>query len=151
MLMAEPTGLGSVIIKILKGRSFSGLLDYLFNPQDNPPPTEIEARDSPKDQSQNEEPALTRGHSSKTDRAEPSSERPPNDSTEGRQSGDRAEAGKAKHEQRGELLITNMAGRSKEELLEHFEALAALRPDVEVNVLHGIISMPEEDVLARAT
>jgi Relaxase/Mobilisation nuclease domain len=131
-----------MIIKILKGRSFSGLLDYLFNPQDKPPPTEIEARSSTKEQSLNEEPAL---------RAEPSSERPMDDSTEGRQSGGQVEAGKAKHEQRGELLITNMAGHSKEELLEHFEALAALRPDVEVNVLHGIISMPEEDVLARAT
>jgi Relaxase/Mobilisation nuclease domain len=140
-----------MIIKILKGRSFSGLLDYLFNPQDKPPPTEIEARDSPKEQSLSEEPVLTRGHSSEADKAEPSSERPPDDSTEGRQSRDRSEAGKAKHGQRGDLLITNMAGRSKEELLEHFEALAALRPDVEVNVLHGIISMPEEDVLARAT
>ena len=90
-----------MIIKILKGRSFSGLLDYLFNPQDKPPPTEIEARDSTKKQSLNEEPALTRGYSSETDRAEPSSERPPDDSTEGRQSADRTEAGKAKHEQKG--------------------------------------------------
>jgi hypothetical protein len=44
-----------------------------------------------------------------------------------------------------------MAGRSKEELREHFEALAALRPDVEVNVLHGILSMPVDDVLSRTT
>lgn len=140
-----------MIIKILKGRSFGGLLDYLFDPQDKPPPREIEARGSPENQRVSEEPLSPDRSSRETDRAGPDKENPPNNSAERKQRGDQDEPGKTEHEQRGELLITNMSGRSKEELREHFEALAALRPDVEVNVLHGILSMPKEDVLSRAT
>lgn len=140
-----------MIIKILKGRSFGGLLDYLFDPQDKSPPREIEARGSPENQRTSEEPPSTDRSSRETDRAGPDKENPPNDSTEGKQRGDQDESGRTEYEQRGELLVTNMAGRSKEELREHFETLAALRPDVEVNVLHGILSMPEDDVLSPAT
>lgn len=138
-----------MIIKILKGRSFGGLLDYLFNPQDKPPPREIEARGSTENQLISEVPPTPESSSRETDRAGPSKEMLPGAPTENQQRGDRSESGNANREQRGYLLITNMAGRSKEELLEHFETLAALRPDVEVNVLHGILSMPEEDVLSR--
>ncbi len=140
-----------MIIKILKGRNFGGLLDYLFDPQDKPPPREIEARGSPENQRISEAPPSPESSSRETDRAGPVKERPPADSTESLQRGNRDESGRTKDEQRGELLITNMSGRSKEELLKHFESLAALRPDVEVNVLHCIISMPEEDVLSRET
>ena len=140
-----------MIIKILKGRSFGGLLDYLFDPQDKSPPREIEARGSPENQRVSEEPLSPDRSSRETDRAGPGKDNPQNDSTEGKQRGDQDESGKTEHEQRGKLLITNMAGRSKEDLREHFETLAALRPDVEVNVLHGILSMPEEDVLSPAT
>jgi hypothetical protein len=140
-----------LIIKTLKGRSFGGLLDYLFDPQDKSPPQEIEARGSPENQRISEEIPSPDRNRRETDMAGPSKENPPNDSTEGKQRGDQNESGKTEHEQRGELLITNVAGRSKEELREHFETLAALRPDVEVNVLHGILSMPEEDVLSPAT
>jgi hypothetical protein len=140
-----------MIIKILKGRSFSGLLDYLFDPQDKPPPREIEARGSPENQRNSEGPPSPASSSRETDRAGPTKNSSPGDYPE-RQSGEgRDEAGDVKREQRGELLITNMAGRSKEELRRHFEALAALRPDVEVNVLHGILSLPKEDVLSSAT
>jgi Relaxase/Mobilisation nuclease domain len=140
-----------MIVKILKGRSFSGLLDYLFTPQDKPPPREIEARGSPDNQRVSEEQSLPKSRNRETDRAGSSKEMSPGDSTGNQQRGNRDRSGVARHEQRGELLITNMAGRSKEELREHFEALAALRPDVEVNVLHGILSMPEEDELSRET
>jgi hypothetical protein len=140
-----------VIIKILKGRNFGGLLDYLFDPQNKPPPPEIEARVFPETQSVNAEPLLAKEHNGETDRAKPIKGRVSDNSAEGRQMGDEDETGNAERNQRGDLLITNMAGRSKEDLREHFEALAALRPDVEVNVLHGILSMPEEDVLSRET
>lgn len=140
-----------MIIKILKGRSFGGLLDYLFDPQDKPPPREIEARGSPENQRNGEGPPSPAICNRETDRAGPIKDRSPDDFTKSRHKGDRDEAGDVKGEQRGELLITNMAGRSKEELREHFEALAALRPDVEVNVLHGILSMPKEDVLPPTT
>lgn len=140
-----------MIIKILKGRRFGGLLDYLFDPQNKPPPQEIEARVSHEIQGVNEEPLLAKEHSGETEGAGPIKERASDNSAEGRQRGDADETGNAERKQRGELLITNMAGRSKEELREHFEALAALRPDVEVNVLHGILSMPEEDALSRET
>lgn len=140
-----------MIIKLLKGRSFGGLLDYLFDPQDKPPPMEIETRGSPENQSIEQEPPPTREHKSETGKAGQGEERSQDDSTEGKQREDRDESGKIQREQRGELLITNMSGRSKEELLEHFEALAALRPDVEVNVLHCILSLPEEDVLSPDT
>ncbi|HKS26723.1 MAG TPA: relaxase/mobilization nuclease domain-containing protein [Pyrinomonadaceae bacterium] len=137
-----------MIIKILKGRSFSGLLDYLFNSQDKPPPIEMEARSSPISQNKNQEPELSGINYSKNDRVRPSRDEPRDNSLEDKQTGER---GETKQEQRGELLITNMAGHSKEELLEHCEALSSLRPDVEVNVLHIIISMPEEDMLSRNT
>lgn len=112
-----------MIIKTLKGRSFGGLLDYLFDAQDKPPP-EIEARGSPDDRGADDEPPQTAERGGET--------------------------GTDKRTQRGNLLITNMGGNCKEELLEHFESLAALRPDVEVNVLHAILSIPEDDVLSRA-
>jgi Relaxase/Mobilisation nuclease domain len=140
-----------LIIKTLKGRSFGGLLDYLFDPQDKSLPREIEARGSPENQRVSEEPPSPDRSSRETDRAGPGKDNPQSDSTEGKQRGDQDDSGKTEHEQRGKLLITNMAGRSKEELREHFETLAALRPDVEVNVLHGILSMPEGDVLSPAT
>jgi hypothetical protein len=139
-----------MIIKILKGRSFGGLLDYLFEPQDKLLP-EIEARGSPKNQGVDEEPLLAKENNLETDRAGSSKERWPDNSAEGNQRELSDEIGNTKRTQRGELLITNMAGRSKEELREHFEALAALRPDVEVNVLHCILSMPGDDVLSRTT
>jgi hypothetical protein len=138
-----------MVIKILKGRSFGGLLDYLFDPQGKSPPQEIEARGSPKTKGMNEELLRTRSHEDGKDRTGPIKERLPNDSTEAEPRESRDEAEKGIREQRGELLISNMSGRSKEELREHFEALAALRPEVEVNVLHAILSMPEEDVLSR--
>ena len=140
-----------MIIKTLKGRSFGGLLEYLFDPQDKSPPREIEARGSPENQRVSEEPSSPDMSSRETDRAGPDKDNAPNDSTERKQRGDQDELRKTEHKQRGELLITNMAGRSKEELREHFETLAALRPDVEVNVLHGILSMSEDDVLSPAT
>jgi hypothetical protein len=140
-----------LIIKILKGRSFGGLLDYLFDPQNRLPPQEIEVRGSPERQPVGDTPPSPEKLCNETDRAGPDKESTLNDSTECKQRGDKDESGKTAQEQRGELLITNMSGRSKEELREHFEALAALRPDVEVNVLHGILSMPEEDVLSPAT
>ena len=139
-----------MIIKILKGRSFSGLLDYLFNPQDKRPPPEPEARGSPEDKGVNDEPPLAEERGSETDRAEPLMVSQSDVSAESKQREDTDETANGKRRQRGNLLITNMAGRSKEELREHFEALAALRPDVEVNVLHAILSMPEDDALSRA-
>lgn len=140
-----------MIVKILKGRNFGGLLDYLFDPHDKSLPREIEAKFSPENQRIREELSSPDRSSHETDRAGPANDKPPNDSMEGKQRGDQDESGKTEREQRGELLITNMARRSKEELREHFGSLAALRPDVEVNVLHGILSMPEEDVLSPAT
>ena len=140
-----------MIIKLLKGRSFGGLLDYLFDPQDKPPPPEIEARSSPENQSIEQSPRVVKGHKSETDRAGPGKEKLPGDPAEGEQKGNKDDTGEAKREQRGNLLITNMSGRNKEDLREHLEALAALRPDVEVNVLHCILSLPEEDVLSPDT
>lgn len=133
-----------MIIKILKGRSFGGLLDYLFEPQNKPPPTEIEVGGSPKDRGSNEELLFAR----EFDGAEAIEKRLFDDFAGVSRKGELCEIEDAKRAQRGEILISNMAGRSKEELREHFEALAALRPDVQVNVLHGILSMPEEDVLS---
>lgn len=140
-----------MIIKILKGRSFSGLLEYLFNPQDKLPSIEMEARGALINQNRNQEPILPRNNSSEKSRAGPVRGQPPDDSLDAKQRGERDGTVSIKQEQRGELLITNMAGRSKEELFEHLEILAALRPDVEVNVLHIIISMPEEDKLSQNT
>lgn len=138
-----------MVIKILKGRTFGGLLNYLFDPQNKAPPRELATRGEPTDQSINENLSLTKGHKSEVDRAGPSSEKLPNGYMENDRKVSLDETGNGKCEQRGEPLITNMAGRRKEELREHFEALAALRPDVEVNVLHVILSMPEEDVLSH--
>ncbi len=140
-----------MIIKILKGRSFSGLLEYLFNPQDKSPLTEIEARGSPRNPSRNDELSLDKSNRSEKDRAGLDEKKSLSDLTASKHSRDRDDAEEIKREQRGDLIITNMAGRNKRELLEEFETLAALRPDVEVNVLHAIISLPEEDHVSRDT
>lgn len=134
-----------MVIKTLRGRSFGGLLDYLFDAQDKPPP-EIEARGSPEDQEANDELPPAEERSSETNRAGPLRTSQSDVSAESKQRGDANETANGKRRHRGNLLITNMAGRSKEELREHFEALAELRPDVEVNVLHAILSMPDDDV-----
>lgn len=54
-------------------------------------------------------------------------------------------------EGRAELIASNMTGRSIRELLEEFRALASLRPDVQVNTRHFILSTPEEDRVTSDT
>lgn len=139
-----------MIIKILKGRSFGGLLDYLFDDQ-KPPPPEIDARGAPGGQGAKEKQLPDERAGSETARTGPVKSREPEGRAEERQSGDTCGTRNTKRGQRGEIIVTNMAGRTKEELREHFEALAALRPDVEVNVLHAILGLPEDDALSRAT
>lgn len=90
-----------MIIKILKGRSFGGLLDYLFDSQDKSPPREVEARGSPENQRVSEEPPSPDRSSRETDRARLGKENLPNDSTEGKQRGDQDESGRKWYEAAG--------------------------------------------------
>lgn len=139
-----------MIIKILKGRSFGGLLDYLFDNQ-KPTPPEIDARGTLGGQGAKERQSPDERASGETVRAGPVKSRELGRRAEERQSGDTIGTKNTKRGQRGEIIVTNMAGHTKDELREHLEALAALRPDVEVNVLHAILGLPEDDALSRAT
>jgi hypothetical protein len=133
-----------VILKVLKGRSFGNLLGYLFNHQDRPPAEEMEARGLPQEQGREVDPSRGESQGGERNKDGPYRGRPPDDAEQYEQKKtDHAE--EVKREKRGELIVSNMAGRTEEELREEFEILAGLRPDVEVNVLHIIISMPPED------
>jgi hypothetical protein len=145
----------TVIGKISKGRSFAGLLDYLFKPQEKErpghEPNHEKERTELKTKEQGLEQALDGRERVETDRAGPEQSRK-----------EKARDGKVKArgreidgddrtgESRGKIIAGNMAGRNAKELLHEFEALASLKPEVERKVFHCAIGIPKEDKVSPA-
>ncbi|HEX8634842.1 MAG TPA: hypothetical protein VF703_11905 [Pyrinomonadaceae bacterium] len=130
-----------MIAKISKGRSFGGILNYLFEHKNKPPPERepmqeekakkvLEALNQPEINEHNwvglervEE--LTRISSVPLEADGVSQD--------------------MKQETRGVIIAGNMAGRNARELEREFKSLADLQPEVERRVFHCSISTTKED------
>lgn len=129
-----------MITKISKGRSFAGILGYLFEPKERSPgqePTqeekEREIKEALEQPQVKEDERVRAGDKEAVALAE--AERQPGMS-------DVQDRGR---EPRGVIIAGNMAGRNKEELEREFKVLADLHPEVERRVFHCSISTKKED------
>lgn len=136
-----------MIGKISKGRSFSGLLNYLFKPKELGLPGEESEQARRERKEQELEWALNGLENVEQDRAGPehvgrSGVEPVKeieDVWRGITGDDCA------RESRGKIVSTNMAGRSPKELWREFDAQVSLNPEVMRYVFHCSIGIPKED------
>lgn len=136
-----------MIGKISKGRSFSGLLNYLFKLKElGMPKRESEqARQERKDQEL--EWALNGLENVERDRAGPEQvERGRDEQTKEVEAVRRGDSDNDREpESRGKIISTNMAGRNPKELWREFDVQASLNPEVKRCVFHCSIGIPKED------
>lgn len=134
-----------MIGKISKGRSFSGLLAYLFEPRTKGPPEREDKQEAEKGKEEEIEHAINGRGNVERDRAGPEQE-----TQGGRAKEDEREtaAGGSRGEPRGRIIATNMAGRDARELWHEFDALASLKPEVERKVFHCAVGIPKEDLVS---
>jgi len=130
-----------VIAKISKGSSFGGILNYLFEHKDRPPPEreltqEEKAKAVLEALNQPEIEEASRVGLERVEELTRISSVPP-------------EGGGVyqdmKQEARGVIIAGNMAGRNARELEREFKSLADLQPEVERRVFHCSISTTKED------
>jgi len=132
--------------KISKGRSFSGLLTYLFKEKEREDPErEREStHERQKERAQELDEALNSHENHEKDHAWPErGERSAN--AEARESERAPPADEPKRESRGKIIAGNMAGRNAQELGREFDTLASLNPELQRNVFHCAIGIPAED------
>jgi hypothetical protein len=131
-----------MVIKITSGSDVAGLLDYIF---------ELKTSDQPTGSRPNENPLSikclqdvpTLGATQRKGEVLHAVEGQALDAEVGNRRSKRFDH--AIRLGRAELIATNMAGRTKRELLQEFVAFASFRPDVKANFLHIIVSTPEKD------
>lgn len=135
------------IMKITMGRSFSGLINYLFEERErerSEHEMEVALRE-----------ALDGCHVHGSDPAEIGKEREAESERKSVNEGERVESAEGELRRdseagtRGEVIAGNLAGRDARELTRELEAFAAQRPQVEVCVIHISVSTPPQDRVTR--
>lgn len=134
-----------MIGKISKGRSFSGLLVYLFKPIDKEQPNLQEIHEQKKEPEQ----ALNGPEDIERDRAGPEQAARVID-PKTREHQNEPAFSKDENKSRGKIIAGNMAGRNAKELWHEFDAMASLNPEVERKVFHCAIGIPKEDQVSSA-
>ncbi len=141
-----------MIGKISKGRSFSGLLAYLFKEKEREhlEREQESTREQQKERAQELDEALNSREHVERDRAGPE---------RGERSA-KAEAGESEREppadghekeSRGKIIAGNMAGRNAQELWREFDTLASLNLELQRVVFHCAIGIPAEDKVSPET
>lgn len=135
-----------MITKISKGRSFAGILGYLFEPKERSPGQEPTQEEKEREIKQ----ALEQLRVKEEERARADDREVVALSLAERQPSV-ADVPDKGQEPRGVIIAGNMAGRNKEELEREFKALADLHPEVERRVFHCSISTKKEDEVTPET
>jgi hypothetical protein len=136
-----------MIGKISKGRSFSGLLAYLFKEKELEQPGRGNEQEQQKGKEQELEQALNgRENVEKDDAGPEQAER--DREAQGKEQQREGPANDREGESRGKIIATNMAGRNANELWHEFDAIASLNPEVECKVFHCALGIPKEDQIS---
>ncbi len=138
--------------KISKGRSFSGLLTYLFKEKEREDPERERelTRERPTERAQELDEALNSRENHERDHAWPERGERSADA-EARESERAPPADEPKRESRGKIIVGNMAGRNAQELGREFDTLASLNPELQRNVFHCALGIPAEDIVTPET